>query len=99
MLNMKSQYINLDPDPIRNADAAERKYFPETRKVHLSGKLRKLFRDRANGITIMKSDRASRTPIFDLKRIFRLLLYGLGFGVVLTGVVFLIDKRDGEKNG
>lgn len=96
MLNMKSQYINLDSDPSGIADIAERKYFPETRTIHLSGKLRRLFTGRTKGIPVMKSGHEGRTPIFDLKRIFKILLHGLGFGAVVTGVVILFDRRHGE---
>jgi len=46
MLNEKSQYINLTSRSTTIADNAERKYFPETRTVYLSGKLRRLFEDR-----------------------------------------------------
>jgi len=96
MLNVKSQYINLTSESLKIADVAERKYSPETRTIYLSGKLRRLFEERAKGITILKGESEMRTPIINLKRIFKFLLYGLGFGGVVTGVVFLFDKRDGE---
>lgn len=96
MLNAKSQYINLTSGSTTIADNAERKYIPETRTVYLSGKLRRLFEDRTKGIPILESGGQQRTPILDLKRLLKILLYGLGFGLVVTGGVFLFDKRDGE---
>jgi len=96
MLNEKSQYINLTSRSTTIADNAERKYFPETRTVYLSGKLRRLFEDRTKGIPILESGGLQRTPILDLKRLLKILLYGLSFGLVVTGGVFLFDKRDGE---
>ena len=96
MLNEKSQYINLTSGSTTIADNAERKYIPETRTVYLSGKLRRLFEDRTKGIPILESGGQQRTPILDLKRLLKILLYGLGFGLVVTGGVFLFDKRDGE---
>ena len=96
MLNGKSQYINLASGSTSFADNAERKYFPETRTVYLSGKLRRLFEDRTKGIPILETGGQKRTPILDLKRLLKFLLYGLGIGLVVTGGVFLFDKRDGE---
>ncbi len=96
MLNAKSRYINLTSGSTTIADNAERKYIPETRTVYLSGKLRRLFEDRTKGIPILESGGQQRTPILDLKRLLKILLYGLGFGLVVTGGVFLFDKRDGE---
>jgi len=96
MLNAKSQYINLTSGSTTIADNAERKYIPETRTVYLSGKLRRLFEDRTKGIPILESGGQQRTPILDLKRLLKILLYGLGFGLVVTGGVFLFEKRDGE---
>jgi len=96
MLNGKSQYINLTSGSTTIADNAERKYIPEIRTVYLSGKLRRLFENRTKGIPILESGGQQRTPILDLKRLLKILLYGLGFGLVVTGVVFLFDKRDGE---
>ena len=93
MLNAKSQYINLTSGSTTIADNAERKYIPETRTVYLSGKLRRLFDDRTKGISILESGGQQRTPILDLKRLLKILLYGLGFGLVVTGGVFLFDKR------
>ncbi len=96
MLNAKSRYINLTSGSTTIADNAERKYIPETRTVYLSGKLRRLFEDRTKGIPILESGGQQRTPILDLKRLLKILLYGLGFGLIVTGGVFLFDKRDGE---
>ena len=96
MLNGKSQYINLTSGYTMIADNAERKYFPETRTVYLSGKLRRLFEDRTKGIPILEMGGRQRTPILDLKRLLKILLYGLGFGLIVTGGVFLQDKNDGE---
>ncbi len=96
MLNEKSQYINLTSGSTAITDNAERKYIPETRTVYLSGKLRRLFEDRTKGIPILESGGQQRTPILDLKRFLKYLLYGLGIGLVVTGGVFLLDKRDGE---
>lgn len=96
MLNTKSQYINLGAGLNNFADNAERRYTLETRTVYLSGKRRRLFEDSPQGIPILDSGRAQRTPILDLKRILKFLFYGLGLGLVVTGVVFLFDKRDGE---
>ena len=99
MLNGKRQYINLASGTTSFADNTERKYFPETRTVYLSGKLRRLFEDRTKGIPILESGGQQRTPILDLKRILKILLYGLGFGLFVTGGVFLFDKRGGEYHG
>jgi hypothetical protein len=96
MLNEKSQYINLTSGSTAIADNAERKYIPEIRTVYMSGKLRRLFEDRSKGIPILESGGQQRTPILDLKRLLKILLYGLGFGLVVTGGVFLFDKREGE---
>jgi hypothetical protein len=96
MLNDKGQYINLASGSTMVADIAERKYIPEVRTVYLSGKLRRLFEDRTKGVPILESGREKRTPILDLKRLLRFLLSVLGVGLVVTGVVFLFEKRDGE---
>ena len=96
MLNEKSQYINLTSGSTAITDNTERKYIPETRTVYLSGKLRRLFEDRTKGIPIHESGGQQRTPILDLKRLLKILLYGLGFGLVVTGGGFLFDKREGE---
>lgn len=99
MLKEKGQYINLVSESNKIADIAEKKYIPETRTVYLSGNLRKLFKDRTKGITILKSEHGEPTPLIDLKRLFKYLLAGLGFGAVVTGVFFMFDKRTGEQNG
>jgi hypothetical protein len=96
MLNMKSQYVNLGSGPNKIADNSERKYVPEIRTVYLSGRPRRLFEENPQGIPILESGREGRTPILDHKRILNFLLYGLGFGLVVTGAVFLFDKRRGE---
>ncbi len=99
MLNDKGQYINLSSGSTMIADIAERTYIPEVRTVYLSGKLRRLFEDRTKGVPILKSGREKRTPILGLKRFLRFLLSFFGVGLVVTGVVFLFEKRDGENNG
>ena len=96
MSNGKSQYINLTSGSAMIADIAEKKYIPEIRTVYLSGKLRRLFEERTKGIPILKSGGQKRTPILDLKRLLKFLLYGLGIGLVVSGGVFLFDKREGE---
>ena len=96
MLNDKGQYINLASGSTMVADIAERKYIPEVRTVYLSGKLRRLFEDRTKGVPILESGREKRTPILDLRRLLRILLSVLGVGLVVTGVFFLFEKRDGE---
>jgi hypothetical protein len=96
MINDKGQYINLASGPTMVADNVEKKYIPEVRTVYLSGKLRRLFEDRTKGIPILESGREKRTPILGLKRLLRFLLSVLGVGLVVTGVVFLFEKRDGE---
>lgn len=95
-MNEKSQYINLASTSAEIADNAERKYFPEVRTVYLSSKLRRLIEDRTKSVPILESGREKRTPILNLKRLLKFLLYGLGVGIVVTGVFFLFDKRDGE---
>lgn len=99
MLNGKSQYINLASGSTSFADNTERKYFPETRTVYLSGKLRRLFEDRTKGIPILERGGQQRTPILDLQRLLKSMLYGLGIGLVVTGGVFLFDKKEGETHG
>ncbi len=96
MLNDKGQYINIASGSTMVADIAERKYIPEVRTVYLSGKLRKLIEDRTKGVPILESGRDKRTPLLDLRRLLRILLSVLGVGLVVTGVFFLFDKRDGE---
>lgn len=95
MSKAKSQYINLVSGSNRIADNAERKYTPETRPVHLSGKPRRLFEDKLKGIPVLESGCKKRTPILDLKRFLKYLLSGLGVGLIVTGVVVLFDKREG----
>ncbi len=96
MLNEKSQYINLASETTMIADDAERKYIPEVRTVYLAGKLRRLLEGRTKGVPILESGRDKRTPILDIKRLLRFLLFALGVGMVVTGVVILFEKRHGE---
>ena len=93
MFNGKGQYINLTSGSAVIADIAERKYIPETRTVYLSGKLRRLFEDRVKGIPILESGGQKRTPLLDLKRLLKILMYGLGFGLIVGGGIFLFEKR------
>ena len=93
MFNGKGQYINLTSGSATIADNPERKYIPETRTVYLSGKLRRLFEDRIKGIPILESGRQTRTPLLNLKRLLKILLYGLGFGLIVSGGIFLFEKR------
>jgi len=98
MLN-KDRYINLIDRPGRLADRPERKYFPETRTVHLSGKVKSWIRNRPRGIILQKGDRQERTLVLDLKRILKPVLYGLSSALALTGLVIMIGKSKGELNG
>jgi len=92
----KSQYINLASGPNRITGNAERKYTPETRTVYLSGKARRLFEDSMKGVPILESGCRKRTPILDFKRFLKFLLYGLGLGLVVTGVGVLFEMKEGE---
>lgn len=98
MLN-KDQYINLTDRPGRLDDSLERKYFPETRTVHLSGKVRNWIRNRPRGIIIQKGDRQERTLTLNLKQILKNILYGLSSVLALIGLVIMIGKSKGELNG
>jgi len=98
MLN-KDQYINLTDRPGRINGSPVRNYFPETRTVHLSGKVMNWIRNRPRGITLQKGDRQERTLILDLKRIPKTFIYGLSSVLALTGLVILIGKSKGELNG
>lgn len=98
MLN-NDQYINLTDRPGRIKDSLVRKYFPETRTVYLSGKVRNWIRNRPRGIILQKCDRQERTLMLDLKRIPKTILYGLSSILALTGLVIMIGKRKGELNG
>ncbi len=97
MLNKKSQYIDLAVRPDRITDSAEKKYTPETRTVYLSGKRLRLFRNRTRGITLQKGDQ--RSPILGIPRFLKILFYGLSFGLVVSGVIMIIGKREGELHG
>jgi len=98
MLN-KDQYINLTDRPVRKNDSPERKYFPETRTVYLSRKVRNWIRNRPRGIILQKGDRQERALMLDLKRIPNTILYGLSSILALTGLVIMIGKSKGELNG
>ena len=98
MLN-KDQYINLTDRPGRINGSPVRKYFPETRTVHLSGKVRNWIRNRPRGIIIQKGDRQERTLTLDLKQILKNILYGLSSVLALIGLVIMIGKSKGELNG
>jgi len=95
----KGQYINLIDRPGRLTDSPERKYFPETRTVHLSGKVRSWIRNHPRGIILQKGDRQEPTMILNLKRILKPILYGLSSVLALTGLVIMIGKSKGELNG
>jgi hypothetical protein len=99
-MNTKTgQYIELQPGEQAAADIAEKKYKPETRTVHLSGKGRKRLMDLRRGIPILESGREQLTPVLDLKRLLKGLLYGLSSVLALTGLVIMIGKNKGELNG
>jgi hypothetical protein len=96
MLRSTSQYIDLTSGSNKIADNAERKYSPEFRTAYLSGKCRRLIEDRERGIPILECGREGRAPILDIRRILKVLLYGLGFTLIVTGVVFMFGNREGK---
>ena len=94
MLNNKSQYIDLAAGSDRKTDNTETKYKPETRTVYLSGKNLRLFRNRKRGIPLHKGDHQS--PPLGIPRLLKILFYGLSFGLVVSGAVMMIGKKEGE---
>lgn len=98
MLN-KDQYINLTVRPGRINNSPLRNYFPESRTVHLSGKVRNWIGNRPRGIILQKDDRQERTLVPDLKRILKTILFGLSSVLALTGLVIMLGKSKGELNG
>ena len=99
MTTKTSRYIELQTGEHNAADIAEKKYKPEIRTVHLSGRGRRWIMDRRGGIPILESGCQQRTPILDLKQLLKGLLYGLSSVLALTGLVIIIGKNRGELNG
>jgi len=99
MSKAKSQYINLASGSNRMADNAERKYTPETRTVHLSGKRWAWAWKRPTGITIEKGHQKKRVPILDLTRIVQALFYAVSLVLGMIGVILMIEKQRGEQHG
>ena len=95
----KGQYINITDRSGSINDSPERKYFPETRTVHLSGRVKNWIRNRPRGIILQKGDRQERILNLDLKRILKNILYGLSSVLALIGLVIMIGKSKGELNG
>ena len=96
---IRGKYITLTERSGRINNSLVRNYFPETRKVQLSGKTRNWVRNRPRGVILQKSDRRDRTSILDLKRILKTILYGLSSILALTGLVIIFGKGKGELNG